>query len=132
MNLMEEFAPGAPAADDFIPLLVPEICGNEWKYVKECLDTNWFSSVGSYVERFEKMVAERAGTQYAVATVNGTAALHIALLLAGVQADDEVLVSSLRVEASCGRVDCKAGTRLKSSPASKERTVVKARILKSG
>jgi perosamine synthetase len=74
---------------------VPEICGNEWKYVKECLDTNWVSSVGSYVDRFEKMVAERAGTKYAIATVNGTAALHIALLLAGVETDDEVVVSSL-------------------------------------
>jgi len=74
---------------------VPEIRGNEWQYVKECLDTNWVSSVGSYVDRFEKMVAEQAGTKYAIATVNGTAALHIALLLAGVQADDEVVVSSL-------------------------------------
>jgi perosamine synthetase len=84
----------APVAD-FIPLIVPEIRGNEWKYVKECLDTNWVSSVGSYVDRFEKMAAEQAGTKYAVATVNGTAALHIALMLAGVQADDEVVVSSL-------------------------------------
>jgi perosamine synthetase len=63
--------------------------------VKECLDTNWVSSVGSYVDRFEKLVAERAGAKYAVATVNGTAALHIALLLAGVERDDEVLVSTL-------------------------------------
>jgi perosamine synthetase len=76
-------------------LIVPEIRGNEWKYVKECLDTNWVSSVGSYVGRFENMVAAQAGTKYAIATVNGTAALHIALLLAGVQADDEVVVSSL-------------------------------------
>ena len=92
---MEKLAPGATPPADFIPLIVPEIRGNEWKYVKECLDTNWVSSVGSYVDRFEKMVAERAGTKYAIATVNGTAALHIALLLAGVQADDEVVVSSL-------------------------------------
>ena len=91
----ERTAPGAPAAEEFIPLLVPEIRGNEWEYVKECLDTNWVSSAGSYVDRFERMVAERAGTRYAVATVNGTAALHIALLLAGVEADDEVVVSSL-------------------------------------
>ncbi len=92
---MEKLAPGAPPNVDFIPLVVPEIRGNEWKYVKECLDTNWVSSVGSYVDRFEKMVAERTGAKYAIATVNGTAALHIALLLAGVQPDDEVLVSSL-------------------------------------
>lgn len=95
MSLKEKLAPGTPAAADVIPLIVPEIRGNEWKYVKECLDTNWVSSVGSYVDRFEKMVAERAGTKYAIATVNGTAALHIALMLAGVEADDEVLVSSL-------------------------------------
>ena len=95
LNPIEKLAPGASPPADFIPLIVPEIRGNEWKYVKECLDTNWVSSVGSYVDRFEKMVAEWAGTKYAVATVNGTAALHIALLLAGVQADDEVVVSSL-------------------------------------
>jgi perosamine synthetase len=87
-------APGTAPAE-FIPLIVPEIRGNEWKYVKDCLDTNWVSSVGSYVERFEKMVAGQAGTRYAVATVNGTAALHISLILAGVEADDEVIVSSL-------------------------------------
>jgi perosamine synthetase len=91
----EKLAPGAPPTADFIPLIVPEIRGNEWKYVKECLDTNWVSSGGSYVDRFEKVAAEQAGTKYAIATVNGTAALHIALLLAGVQADDEVIVSSL-------------------------------------
>jgi perosamine synthetase len=85
---------GTPSAD-FVPLIVPEIRGNEWKYVKECLDTNWVSSVGSYVDQFEKMMAVQVGTKYAIATVNGTAALHIALLLAGVQTDDEVLVSTL-------------------------------------
>jgi perosamine synthetase len=95
LNPAEKLAPGAPPPPDFIPLIVPEIRGNEWQYVKECLDTNWVSSVGSYVNRFEEMAAERAGTQYAIATVNGTAALHIALLLADVQAHDEVLVSSL-------------------------------------
>jgi perosamine synthetase len=92
---METLSPTAPPPSDFIALIAPEIRGNEWKYVKECLDTNWVSSVGRYVDRFENMVAERAGTKYAIATVNGTAALHIALLLAGVQPDDEVVVSSL-------------------------------------
>jgi perosamine synthetase len=95
LNSTEKVVPGASAAGALIPLIVPEIRGNEWKYIKECLDTNWVSSVGSYVERFEKMVAEQAGTKYAIATVNGTAALHIALMLAGVEADDEVVVSSL-------------------------------------
>jgi|KBSMisStandDraft_5_1062788.scaffolds.fasta_scaffold02775_11 perosamine synthetase len=79
----------------FVPLSVPVIRGNEWEYVKECLDTGWVSSVGSYVERFEQMVAAQAGTRYAVATVNGTSALHISLLVAGVRPDDEVLVSTL-------------------------------------
>jgi perosamine synthetase len=78
-----------------IPLCVPEIRGNEWRYLKECLDTGWVSSVGSFVNRFEEMVATYVGAKYAVATVNGTAALHVALLAAGVQPEDEVLVSSL-------------------------------------
>jgi perosamine synthetase len=85
----------APPAGDFIPLAVPEIRGNEWRYVKDCLDTGWVSSAGSYVERFEEMVARQTGTDHAVATMNGTSALHIALLVAGVQPDDEVLVSTL-------------------------------------
>ena len=85
----------APSDLQFIPLAVPQIQGNEWEYVKECLDTGWVSSVGSYVERFEKMVATQAGTKYAVATASGTSALHIALLVSGVQPQDEVLVSTL-------------------------------------
>jgi perosamine synthetase len=85
----------APAVAQFIPLSAPEIRGNEWQYVKECLDTGWVSSVGSYVERFEEMVARQAGCKFAVATVNGTSALHIALLVAGVRPDDEVIVSTL-------------------------------------
>jgi len=80
---------------ELIPLCVPEIRGNEWKYVKECLDTNWVSTVGSFVERFEHSVAKSVGAQHAVATNSGTAALHIALLVAGIQPNDEVLVSTL-------------------------------------
>ncbi len=87
--------PGAPAPIGSIPLCVPEIRGNEWQYIKECLDTNFVSSVGPFVDRFERMVADYVGVQHAVATVSGTAALHIALLVAGVQPDDEVLVSTL-------------------------------------
>ncbi len=86
---------GAPMREDTIPLCVPFLRGNEWKYVKECLDTNWVSSVGPYVDRFERMGAEYVGATHAVATVNGTAALHIALLVAGVRPDDEVLVPAL-------------------------------------
>src|SRR5271157_3460815 len=95
MKLTETTAPDAPSAAGSIPLSAPEIRGNEWRYVKECLDTAWVSSVGSYVDRFEQMVAQQAGTRYAVATVNGTSALHIALLVAGVRPEDEVLVSAL-------------------------------------
>ena len=83
------------AAPCAIPLCVPELAGNEWKYVKECLDTGWVSSVGSFVPRFEALLAARTGRRFAVATTSGTAALHVALLVAGVRPDDEVLVSSL-------------------------------------
>ena len=86
--------PGS-APPGFIPLCAPEIRGNEWKYVKECLDSSWVSTVGSYVERFERDVAAYADAEYAVAAVNGTSALHVSLLVAGVQPDDEVLVSTL-------------------------------------
>ena len=90
-----QFDPDALTPEGVIPLCVPEIRGNEWKYIKQCLDTNWVSSAGPIVGQFERMVAEYVGVRYAVATVNGTAALHIALLVAGVQADEEVLVSTL-------------------------------------
>jgi perosamine synthetase len=85
----------APPSVDFIPLSVPAIHGNEWRYIKECLDTNWVSSVGPFVDRFECAIAAQVGTRFAVATMNGTAALHVALLLAGVKPEDEVLVSTL-------------------------------------
>lgn len=92
---MEPYAPGAPVAAGQIPLAVPEIRGNEWRYVKDCLDTGWVSTAGGYVTRFERMVADRLGCRHGVATVTGTAALHMALLVAGVAPDDEVLVSAL-------------------------------------
>ncbi len=87
--------PGALAREGDVPLSVPEIGGNEWRYVKECLDTGWVSSVGPFVDRFERGIADHLGAGHAVATVNGTAALHVALLVAGVRPDDEVLVSTL-------------------------------------
>jgi len=80
---------------DPVPLSVPELRGNEWKYVKECLDSGWVSSAGSFVDRFERELAGRVGTRHAVATVNGTAALHVALRAVGVRPDDEVLVADL-------------------------------------
>lgn len=78
-----------------INLSTPNLAGNEWKYVKDCLDTNWISSVGSYVNRFEEQIAEYTGAKYAVATMNGTAALHLALQLAGVMQDDLVIVPNI-------------------------------------
>jgi len=91
-----QFEPGLiPTAAETIPLCVPEIRGNEWKYIKECLDTKWVSSVGSYVTQFEQVLADYVNVAHGVATVNGTAALHTALLAAGVQADDEVILSTL-------------------------------------
>ena len=90
--------------EKIIPLSVPNIAGNEWKYVKECLDTGWISSVGSYVTQFEQMVADFAGAKYGVAAVNGTAALHIALLLSGVKQDDYVILPNLTFVASANSI----------------------------
>ena len=78
-----------------IPISVPSIQGNEWKYIKECLDTEWVSSAGKYVDLFEQKIAEYTGDKYAIACVNGTAALHISLLVAGVKTNDEVIVPTL-------------------------------------
>ena len=85
----------APPTGEFIPLIEPEIRGNEWKYVQECLETGWVSSAGPFVDRFEHMVAHHCRCRHAIATVNGTSALHVALLVAGVKPEDEVLVSTL-------------------------------------
>jgi len=94
---------------DIIPLSVPSIKGNEWKYVKECLDTGWVSSAGKYVELFEKKITEYTGAKYAIACVNGTSALHISLILAGVQPNDEVLVPTITFIAPINAVNyCKA------------------------
>jgi perosamine synthetase len=89
------FEPGAPTPQGFIPLCIPEIRGNEWTYVKECLDMAWISSVGAYVTRFEEQVAAYLGVRRAIAVVNGSAGLHVALLTSRVRADDEVLVPAL-------------------------------------
>jgi perosamine synthetase len=73
----------------------PEFAGNEWAYVKECIDTGWVSSVGKFVDGFERQLVEVTGARHAVAVVNGTAALHMALLLADVKPGDEVLVPAM-------------------------------------
>ncbi len=90
--------------DESVVLHEPCINGNEWSYIKDCLDSGWVSSVGSYVDLFEKMLAEKCGVSYAVSTGNGTEALHIALMLAGVKAGDEVLMPALTFVATANAV----------------------------
>ena len=82
----------------------PSFAGNEWRYLKECLDSTFVSSVGKFVDQFEHDLAQYTGAKYAVATVNGTAALHIALKLAGVIQDDEVLIPALTFVATANAV----------------------------
>jgi aminotransferase in exopolysaccharide biosynthesis len=86
------------------PLHVPEFSGNEWQYVKECLDTTFVSSVGQFVDQFEEGLARFTGATQAVAVVNGTAALHVALMLAGVRQGDEVLVQALTFVATANAI----------------------------
>lgn len=78
-----------------IPLSVPNLTGNEWLYIKDCLDTNWISATGAYVDRFERLIAEYTNTKYAVAVSSGTTALHISMLLAGVEQNDLVITNNL-------------------------------------
>lgn len=73
----------------------PEFAGNEWEYVKACLDSGWVSTAGSFVDRFEDMIREVTGAPHAIATVNGTSALHAAFMLAGVGRDDEVIMPAV-------------------------------------
>jgi len=88
----------------FYPLHEPLFRGNEWIYTKECLDTGWVSSVGKFVDQFEAELATYTGVKKAVAVVNGTAALHICLLLAGVKNNDEVLIPALTFVATANAV----------------------------
>jgi perosamine synthetase len=87
-----------------VQLHEPVFKGNESKYVQECIDSTFVSSVGKFVDTFEKKLAEFTGAQYAVATVNGTAALHMCLQLAGVDRGDEVLVPALSFVATANAV----------------------------
>ena len=87
-----------------VTLHEPRFCGNEWIYLKECLDSTFVSSVGKFVDRFEDELAAFTGAKRAVAVVNGTAALHVSLLLAGVEAGDEVLLPALTFIATANAV----------------------------
>ena len=82
----------------------PRFAGNEWAYLKECLDSTYVSSVGKFVDRFESALVEFTGAKHAVAVMNGTAALHVALKLAGVRTGDEVLVPTLTFVATANAV----------------------------
>lgn len=87
-----------------IPLSVPLLEGNEWEYVKECLDTGWISSAGSFVNRFEEMVAEYTGAKYGVACMNGTAGLHIAQVLEGIGPGDHVIAPNITFVATLNAI----------------------------
>ena len=90
--------------EEFIPLHEPLFIGNEKKYLNDAIDSTFVSSVGEYVNRFEREFAAYVGTKFAVATVNGTAALHIALKVAGVSIDTEVITQALTFVATCNAI----------------------------
>jgi perosamine synthetase len=103
-HIIQALAQVLDSANKPFHLHEPLFAGNEWAYVKECLDTGWVSSVGSYVDLFEQKLAEYCQTKHAILTVNGTAALQISLMLAGVQKGDEVLIPSLTFIATANAV----------------------------
>ena len=88
----------------FIPLHEPRFKGNEKKYLNDCIDSTFVSSVGKYVDMFEEQFAKKVGSRYAIATVNGTSALHISLLLADVTKNDEVITQPLTFIATCNAI----------------------------
>ena len=98
---IESVLPPAPGA---LALHEPVFAGREWEYVKQCLDTGWVSTAGEFVGRFETMLSEVTGAASAVAVMNGTAALHMCLLLVGVRPGDEVIVPTLTFVATTNAV----------------------------
>lgn len=90
--------------EEFIALHEPRFAGDEWKLVKDCLDTGWVSSVGRYVDEFEERVAQASGAAHAVAVSNGTSALHVAMIVAGVEPGDEVIIPALTFAATANAV----------------------------
>lgn len=89
---------------DFIPLHEPRFLGNDKAYVADAIDSTFVSSVGKYVDRFEEMIRDYTGASYAIATVNGTAALHMSLILAGVKQNDLVITQALSFIATCNAI----------------------------
>ena len=90
--------------DELAPLHAPLFIGNEKKYLAECIDTTFVSSVGKFVDRFEEQVASYTGSERAVVCVSGTNALHMGMLLVGVERDDEVLTQALTFIATCNAI----------------------------
>lgn len=90
--------------EGFVPLHEPSFTGDEWKLVRKCLDSGWVSSAGKFVDEFEAELATRCGAAHCVAVVNGTAALHTALIVAGVKPGDEVIVPALTFVATANAV----------------------------
>lgn len=103
-NVIDAIASVVDAKDKYIPLHTPEFKGNEKKYLCECIDSNFVSSVGEFVDRYERMLEEFTGAKRAVVIVNGTAALHASLHLAGVKPGDEVLVPAFTFIATANAV----------------------------
>jgi perosamine synthetase len=91
-------------SDQFIPLHAPVFIGNEKAYLLECIDSTFVSSVGKFVDQFEDKFAEYTGAKFAIATVNGTAALHVALRLVGVEKNTEVITQALSFVATCNAI----------------------------
>ena len=87
-----------------IPLSIPNISGNEWKYVKDCLDSGWISSAGEYVNKFEEAIKNYTGSKYAIACINGTAGIQVSLNLAGVSKDDIVIAPNLTFVATLNAI----------------------------
>ena len=87
-----------------IPLSIPNINGNEWCYVKDCLDTGWISSAGTYVNKFEEAIQNYTGVKYAIACMNGTAGLQVSLNLAEVSSNDIVIAPNLTFVASLNAI----------------------------
>ena len=104
MQNIIDFIQNTFSTKEFIPLHEPRFIGNEKKYLNDCIDSTFVSSVGKYVDTFEKEFALKVGSKYAVATVNGTAALHISLLLANVKSGDEVITQPLTFIATCNAI----------------------------
>lgn len=90
--------------DDFLPLHAPCFIGREKEYLVDCIDSTYVSSVGGYVDKLEKMVADYTGAKKAVVCVNGTNALYMALLLCGVEREDEVITQALSFVATCNAI----------------------------